>query len=202
MCTRYCHLPDVPDLIEARLLAVTVELAVAGAACFLGSLFLLEDSPPGVTSGFSLSFGSVMSCASASNAAWLTVASAVGIVMQSPNADKAVELGALVVGGTVCLALWVIYRTKSVTYALTLVWSLVAVYMGQPDFPAVKNAAIAYAVVIALAGAWAVYIRIRSNNQFDVEFDVGDPEILHINPPEPEALQSTPAEEPAAGVFA
>ena len=145
-----------------------------------------------------------MSVACAANGAWLTVASAVAVVMQAPEASRAVSLGTLIVGSTACLGLWVIYRTKSITYALTLIWAYLAVFFGQTS-SAVRAAVLVYAAVIALAGAGALYVRSRGTriqeDGFDVEFEVDERSVL-LNPLGSDVLLPSSAEYIASGVFA
>lgn len=149
----------------------------AGAFCFLYALFSLE-SYPGLTfpSGFKLSYQGCVSAACATNAAWLTVESAVGITMLAPKSEEAMWLGLLIAGSAADLGVFVVYRTKSLSYALTLVWAFVAVFFAQTSFPPVQAVAVLVAVVFSFAAGFIAFKRVKassaeSNGQADALLD-------------------------------
>lgn len=153
----------------------------AGAMCFLGALFSLEHYTgiKNFPSGFTISYKGCVSAACAANAAWLTVASAIGIVMLAPESEEAVWLGILVVGAAADFGLFVLYQTKSVSYALTLVWAYTAVFFATSSPPIVQAVAVLCAVIYSALAALIVFKRLgsrgssagNSNGQADALMD-------------------------------
>ena len=94
----------------------------------------------------------------------------------------------------------VIYRTKSIAYAATLVWSYLAVFFGQTN-SAVQATALLYAAVAALAGAWAISIRSRGTQIPEEDFEVDEQSML-LDAPGSGALLPSPDGGVASGVFA
>jgi hypothetical protein len=96
-------------------------------ASFAFTLALFAVEPPNAPKVFTRDGTVLVAAASAINAAWLSVAAAVGILMILPAPTEQVELAAVLVGCVAGIGLFISLRTASIAYPLTLVWAFVAV---------------------------------------------------------------------------
>jgi hypothetical protein len=84
--------------------------------------------------------------------------------MLAPECQKAVSLGIFIAGSAADLGVYVVYQTKSLSFALTFIWAFVAVVVGQPGFPIVQAVAALVVVVFTAAAALVAFMRLRGTS--------------------------------------
>ncbi|PSC73558.1 hypothetical protein C2E20_3081 [Micractinium conductrix] len=93
------------------------------------------------------------------NTAWLSVATAVQLIIALKMGVHDLEVPSVLAAAAVtCLGVWVLFREHDTAYGLTLVWALVAVYE-QTQAPAVSKTALAAVIVLAVLSIASVLRR-------------------------------------------
>lgn len=94
----------------------------------------------------------------AMNAAWLSVAASVGVLI-AVLATTSIRLMPLAVAAAVTVAVvgaGVVLQTQGWVYGITLVWAFYGVSVKQHSHPVVQNVAYAAIAVLGLLSAWSV----------------------------------------------
>ena len=100
----------------------------------------------------------VIVASSAMNAAWLSVAASVGVLI-AVVATSSIKLLPLAIAAAVAIAVVgaaVVLQTQGWIYGVTLVWAFYGVSVKQHGYPAIQNIAYVAMAVIGLLSAWAV----------------------------------------------
>jgi hypothetical protein len=145
-------------------LAAGALLLASGTFCFVEALFELER-PPHARLGMSMR--ALASAGSAINAAWLSVATVIALVMLAPESGRAVALAAVLSAAIVDTGLYAVMRAGSVSYALTLVWAFIGVFEAHQHSPVIRTLTGAFSALFLAAAASAAVRRSRTRPEPD-----------------------------------